>query len=284
MEKSDKLLTQAEKLLKDRLLNTDDKEDIYWKLAEVLRKKGSIHEALYYYENFHQLRPENEKAGMIISILKNHSTSKIIDNMATPAPFVQINNFLSSNQQSLIWDVIKNNSNRFSPSTIGKKRRIEASTRNSHILYRSELKDIDSWFLAKIETTLANLWNRLQVPLFTPGLRELQLSLHLNGQFYKAHKDSSINGNNDQRQITFVYYFYSLPKRFKGGNLLLFDTDLAQDKLTSKYTRIEPLHNRVLFFPSDYYHQVTPVTSEYSDIESGRFTLNGWLNNPLLKR
>ena len=75
--------------------------------------------------------------------------------------------------------------------------------------------------------------------------------------------------------MTFVYYFHRQPRRFSGGDLLLFDTDPEQDACGAKYTRIAPSHNSILFFPSACYHQVLPVVCESSD-DAGRFTLNGW--------
>ena len=102
--------------------------------------------------------------------------------------------------------------------------------------------------------------------------------MHFNEEFYKVHKDSGKKHGTGTRKITFVYYFHNLPRQFTGGDLLLFDTDLKKNKYIDKSTRIEPLNNSVLFFPSDFYHLVTPVLCETDRIENGRFTINGWLN------
>ena len=66
------------------------------------------------------------------------------------------------------------------------------------------------------------------------------------------------------------------PRRFSGGDLLLYDTDVdAKTGHTGAFSRITPLRNGIIFFPSNCYHQVTPVQCETDDFEDARWVLNG---------
>ena len=106
---------------------------------------------------------------------------------------------------------------------------------------------------------------------------ETQLITHFDGHFYRTHQDNR-SAANRSRQITFVYYFHRTPKQFTGGDLLLYDTDFKEHRYAPiLYTRIKPLNNSVIFFPSGYYHEVTPVSCHTKQWNDGRFSLNGWL-------
>ena len=68
------------------------------------------------------------------------------------------------------------------------------------------------------------------------------------------------------------------PKRFSGGDLLLYDTDLEADSgRRTAFSRIEPLQNSLVVFPSGYLHEVTSVECVTDDFGDGRFTVKGWL-------
>ncbi|MFY7960935.1 MAG: 2OG-Fe(II) oxygenase, partial [Elsteraceae bacterium] len=75
------------------------------------------------------------------------------------------------------------------------------------------------------------------------------------------------------------YYLHRIPKRFSGGDLLLFD-EPSPDQVRSsmEFTRITPAENSLLLFPSVSLHAVTPVSLESEDRLDGRLTLNGWLH------
>ena len=62
-----------------------------------------------------------------------------------------------------------------------------------------------------------------------------------------------------------LIWFYRKPKRFDGGDLIF--TDLNET--------VKCKHNRMILFPSYYYHKVNKVTMEeqYRNKSLGRFCL-----------
>ena len=73
-----------------------------------------------------------------------------------------------------------------------------------------------------------------------------------------------------------LYFFHPEPRRFSGGDLLLYDADAETNACPFKaFSRIVPLRNSIVFFPSRALHQVAPVTCDTDDFESGRFVVNG---------
>ena len=277
MANSDVLLYKAESVLKQRLSENKNDENILLQLAEILRQRGEIDNALEFYQKLLYLNPDHQKAKLLSAILKQQSVNNLYLDGSQPVAYVQINNFLDQEQRKNIWNTIKQKKNKFSDALVDKS--INPSYRNSNILYKNDLKEISDWFLKKVNYQLGSIWPRLLVEPFKTESEELQLTLHQDGEFYKIHTDDQKTDKVSTRKITFVYYFHHQPKKFKGGDLLLFDTDVSQDSCVNKYTRVSPDNNSIIFFPSNIYHQVTPVSCNSPELENGRFTLNGWLHN-----
>ena len=154
-----------------------------------------------------------------------------------------------------------------------------SETRQSHVLYKKSMPDIDSWFFPKIFNNLNSALRYCHVTQFNMNRHELQLTMHLHGDFFVTHQDAIKEKSTNSRKLTFVYYFHTLPKHYKGGDLLLFDTLTEEDGHSMKYTRISPVYNSILFFPSTAFHQVTPISLDTDNYLDGRYTLNGWIHS-----
>ena len=278
MATSDLFLGEAENLLIQRLKSNPNDENALWQLAETLRQAGNMESALERYRQLLSVNPDHTQAAYLSAILGQESLVDMLPDQEQPAPFVRTVDFLTSEQQELIWKHVQAHARTFSSSRI-EGGQLRTEYRNSHVMKKDKLAAITPFFLDRVLDTLAEVCPRIQISPFTPGRREIQLTMHLDGEFFKVHKDSADSGIPRTRRVTFVYYFHSDPRRFRGGDLLLFDTDLERDLCTNKYTRIPPTNNSMILFPSDFYHQVTPVICESERFEHGRFTLNGWLHD-----
>lgn len=82
----------------------------------------------------------------------------------------------------------------------------------------------------------------------------------------------------DTRLITFIYYVHSQPKKFEGGEFVLTNGLLWEDKVigASSEAVIEPRNNRIVLFDSRSVHTVK-TTSAPEKFEDGRFSVNVWI-------
>ena len=108
------------------------------------------------------------------------------------------------------------------------------------------------------------------------------MSAFLRGGFLAKHSDNRPRFHN--RRLSFVYYFHRQPRPFSGGELLLHDAD------GRGFTRIEPQHNSIVFFPPECVHEIVAVESggaseggqedrpSHGDFGNARFTIQGWLH------
>jgi len=97
---------------------------------------------------------------------------------------------------------------------------------------------------------------------------DIQLTAHNHGDYFKAHADRSTDDETNNRVLTFVYYFYKIPKPFVGGELVIHGTE--------RYS-IDPYNNMIIFFKPEILHEVLPICTDENSFENSRFTLNGWL-------
>ena len=74
------------------------------------------------------------------------------------------------------------------------------------------------------------------------------------------------------RAISAVYYFYRLPRSFSGGVLRLHSIGKE-----GSFVDIEPMNDRLIFFPPWFPHEVMPVVSPSGSFERSRFAINCWV-------
>lgn len=148
---------------------------------------------------------------------------------------------------------------------------VESSTggrddyRKSHLLYTPP--DATSSVLDSLRERVEKIQSALGHSRCDVRDIECQLTAHNHGDFYKAHTD---NGSTEAagRKLSYVYYFNKQPRRFRGGQLVLY----AQEQ---RFT-VEANNNRLIVFDSGIEHEVLPVQST-GNFEDSRFSVNGWI-------
>lgn len=185
------------------------------------------------------------------------------------APFVQIDRFLDESARSRILQAVLSRESEFVPTTTATG---ATDYRRSQILYW--FPDFD-WMAKQVELTLPKVLLQLELD-FAIAEIELQLTTHNDGHYYKIHND---NGSPEAatRVLSYVYYFHREPKAFSGGELRLYDLTVDYDAPSPDFCTIEPINNRMIFFPSQYLHEVMPIVCPSQAFADGRFTLNGWV-------
>jgi Rps23 Pro-64 3,4-dihydroxylase Tpa1-like proline 4-hydroxylase len=100
----------------------------------------------------------------------------------------------------------------------------------------------------------------------------LHLSSYQDGHAYGRHVDI-----NEPSNITIVIFICKEPRAFRGGN---FELEFGGKKKTVRFK-----NNRLLMFPSNTPHRVTPVRLDDRSFENARISLQAWplLNLNLLR-
>lgn len=193
-----------------------------------------------------------------------------------PVPFVRMTNFLTPAQCDRLLEIALHRRERFSPAKVNPySPRLDPKVRITLEADSHTLSDFRPWFAPKILSVPSEVLARLQMTSLDRYRLEVFMRVYLTGEFYRAHCDR-LSGSGHPRRLSFMYHFHCEPRRFCGGDLLLYDTNDDMGGFTAAaFSRIVPLRNSIIFFPSIASHQVTPVQCETNDFGDGRWTVNG---------
>ena len=132
----------------------------------------------------------------------------------------------------------------------------------------------------RVRRHLPDLLREFTIRSFPVKRFESQLTASNDGDFFKIHNDTGAIGEGKGRELTYVYYFYREPKRFMGGELVLYDGKVENHtyERADSYTVVEPRHNSIVFFLSNCLHEVLPIRCPSQAFQDSRFTVNGWVH------
>ena len=90
---------------------------------------------------------------------------------------------------------------------------------------------------------------RLDRKAFEVSEVEAQVTASNNGDYFLRHNDNS-QADSANREITFVYFFHREPKKFRGGELRIYDSHKTNDGYSSlgNYRSVVPQQNQIVFF------------------------------------
>ena len=128
-----------------------------------------------------------------------------------------------------------------------------------------------NYFKELLLVDLPSVCSHIGIGLFEMDDIQIQLTASNDGDYNLWHKDKA-PGAEEGRMITFVYYFNFEPKRFTGGELVIYPDG-------SKPVMLQPENNTLVLFDPLLLHEVKPVSSPGEIFENSRFTLTGWIMN-----
>ncbi len=131
------------------------------------------------------------------------------------------------------------------------------------------------YFLDFLDANLERFQCALGLPKFKVDRVEIKLTNHIEGGFFKPHADNHCPVASAGRAITWLYYFGQTPARFTGGELSVLDTDFGRQEISpSWFTKVEAIPNRLVVFPSWFYHAVGPTHLVENHFGGGRFAVS----------
>jgi len=187
-------------------------------------------------------------------------------------PFLVVDNFYNKEEQSLIWTELDFHKDNFV---------IDEGTANRGVAINNNGKSIANLSRIYLDNLYENKREQSNIlqcyqKLFTNKIINKYKEKTLAARTYETTNTdwSQVsyyeNNNNydehfDQFMHSVLIWFYHEPKRFDGGDLIF--TDLNET--------VKCKHNRMILFPSYYYHKVNKVTMEeqYRNKSLGRFCL-----------
>lgn len=245
--------------------------------VQLLRRLGRHADALGSLKVLIAAAPDDAAAAELMRIFSGGESNVKKTDWYAPAPFVRLKQPLSSDVADQLLQLAVQEKDCFRTAGMNSSSGTYTNTMQRDALVLYELADFRARFETIVKTQLPDVFRRLNIAPVEPTKIELKITNHLNGHFFRTHKDDERHEQeSDYRVISFLFYFHQVPKAFCGGDLLLFDTNSVQESYKPiQFTRIPCDHNTMVFFPSRCFHCVEPVRMDVSDFSFGRFAVGG---------
>lgn len=223
--------------------------------------------------------PQSSLVGVLTEpplLLQNFNSNEQQGTNILASPFIQIDNFLNEEEKSKAISYSLEKESAFVDTGPLYNTSYHPEHRKSLVLY--EFPAIAEIFLRRLRKAIPFVVSKLGMGLFPVSRIEVQLTAHNDNNYFRLHQD---NGTPETatRELTYSYYFYREPKPFSGGELAIYDRKIinSTDYPSDSFQTIEPRNNSIVFFPSNCYHEVLPVTCVSHAFADSRFTINGWV-------
>ena len=271
------LLEEKEVELRLALMDSPDDCQLLQKLAEIQRCMGDRIGSGKTYQRLWELRPKDAHLGRMATLLNGQSLNTI---PAIPSKFHVLESFLSPQRvrDLLAHTRVKQDAFKTPRTSKSKKGSVHRQYYQSSIC--SELGSIQDWLDPLILNALPESLKTLDIEISNSKIVSSQLHADHEGHFAPVHQDSS-PGVNSTPRLRFLYFFEFAPRRFRGGELLLYDRDADSLAPTPSFTTLIPEQNTLIFFPETTWQQVLPLRIETDDWFAARFRYSGWIHSAL---
>ena len=246
-------------------------------LADACRRAGALEDAERLIERLRQQASAAPEAALRLGEALQGRDLLRASTAAGPTPIVRRKDFLPPELHAQILEDLQRCLDEFvaSPLLAGDQEiyaadRRRSLTRRALGAYRAELEQHLQTLLLDIPDVAA-LMNDPAVRL------DLHCQVHGDGDFFGVHSDAEA-GRWGQRLVSLVYYLHSRPRRFSGGDLLIYDRRIGGDTYNeSAFTRVIPDDNSLVVFPATAVHEVERLQMPDAPLAHGRFTIVGAL-------
>jgi Rps23 Pro-64 3,4-dihydroxylase Tpa1-like proline 4-hydroxylase len=227
-------------------------------------------------------QPQHPGSGLSTKVVSASSIGTAERPQALPANCVVLDEFLSPQELEELTRFALERETSFQASEVYSPRMekgvIKEDYRRSRVLM--DLGEKQAMMLARIQSVLPLVLERLGMEEFTIADLEAQITASNDGDFFCLHDDNGSEGV-AARHLTFVYFFHREPRQFEGGELRIHDAHFESGHCVSDgtYQTIVPRQNQIVFFPCELQHEITAVKCRTQRFADSRFTLNGWLRH-----
>jgi Rps23 Pro-64 3,4-dihydroxylase Tpa1-like proline 4-hydroxylase len=275
------LLQHAEQVCKRRLESDPNDCKAMRSLADVYRKQGRLQESLAVYERLCVLVPQDQKATYERAVIIGKELPEAPSGFRA-APFVLFRDFLPPDIHSKLIPFVHSAQDQFFHGKIFVQGAKAYTPGVREVLAFQGRWEGENQFLRKVKEVLPQILGRLGVAPFEIGVVDMELRAYQDQHYFKVHMDAPPGSARASRIVSFVYYFHRLPKPYTGGELLLFDSDIEANNFTgTRFTRVVPEDNSVIFFRSCFFHCVTPINCPSKEFADSRFAVGGFISRRL---
>ncbi|MEM7698152.1 MAG: 2OG-Fe(II) oxygenase [Verrucomicrobiota bacterium] len=272
--------SKIEETVRRKIDASPDDTRLRHRLGLTLRQQGRLEEASQAYQQIAQIDESDAEARFLVDLCDRAMPNAMEIGQRSASPFAVIPNFLSPDDREALADLLTSEKehlkplrvsyagNEADPAAVDHKLELETS-RNQLGVSRPDT--IAAILEAPVRAALTP--DRLAMcrePLTRAKFR-WRLDVTPDGGFARAHQDTMEPSD----RLTILYYYHTHPKRFTGGDLLLYDRqpDDPNSFIADQFTTIRHTDNLLVIFPNERFHQVTRVSAESDSLLDARLSV-----------
>lgn len=274
------LMAQARAPLEAKLAEQPNHPDLLRRVAELCRTLGDLEAAALHYAALARLLPDDPATARTARLMRGDPGSAPPPTQRPcPAPFYRQPGFLPTAERDRIMAYALAKEHDFEQMAIAENHADGSQTNVRDDALRNQrglIRVPEVWAIleAPVRAALPRIMDALEIPRFEPTRIFCNLAVTQDGGYGKPHRDDVNIG----ARISFLYYFHSTPKRFTGGDLMLFDRQEDPNGYDlARATRLNHQDNLLAAFPCEAMHEITRVTCPSPDFAHGRFALAGFV-------
>lgn len=245
-------------------------------LAQVLRQSGDLAGASRAFRRVVDLDPSDLHAARLHALLEGIPPAPPDP---VPVRFHRRRGFLGEERLGRLRDFVRGRRAAFEATavrTADGRQDHDAGTRRSASL--KEVDEVREWFDPLLAEEIPEAIRALSLGEFAVDVLSCKVTSWHDGCFFRLHQDEA-TGAAATRRAGFLYYFDFPPRRFTGGELLLYDRDPDTLWPLPSFTNLPPETDTLVFIPANAWHEVLPVRCPDPDWSAARFTFSGWLHD-----
>ena len=244
-------------------------------LANIHRRRGDLQAAATEILRLHASGNASPVVALFHAIFtRQGAPARMPETDFAPAPFVVLDDFLGRETNRRLLDDALARESIFTTTELQNSDEYGRQQRTNLVTY--DVGAAGEALCALVRQHYPLVCARLNMP--APALQFIQrkIAAYRHGDYFNAHQDNGLN--HKDRRISFVYYFHQEPKPYRGGDLLLYDSRFdPRAYVRTLFTRIVPRNDSIIFFPSEYFHEVVAVDTDVGEFSASRFTIAGHL-------
>ncbi|CAB4602447.1 unannotated protein [freshwater metagenome] len=209
----------------------------------------------------------------LAELARDHRNRSLEQAEVLPSPYVKVDGFLpQADRDSLFEAIVESEADYVSNAMDG---------RRALVLYPAPA--IAELFAGEILQVAASLVEPLgfdPADLVAPTARDLAVTASGHGDFFGPHRDDigpSGTPETRARRVSLAFHLNSVPKRFEGGELRLYDYRVfnGESVPANTFVALEPEDNTLIAFLSGTRHDVASVRFEDNAFAGRRFSITG---------
>jgi Rps23 Pro-64 3,4-dihydroxylase Tpa1-like proline 4-hydroxylase len=214
----------------------------------------------------------------LAQLARDHRNRSLEQAEVLPSPYVKVNGFLPQDDRNALFETIVAAESEYASNAMDGRRAL--------VLYPAPaIAELIAAEILRVASSLVEPLGFGPEDLVAPTAHDLAITASGHGDFFGPHRDDIgplATPETLTRRVSLAFHLNSVPKRFEGGELRLYDYRVFNEESVpaNTFVALEPEDNTLIAFLSGTRHDVASVRFEDNEFAGRRFSITGSFSIP----